>query len=503
MASIMMSSVTKFARPIRNYSYSAPRIKEGSKSSSFNSYRKSFSQLCIERKAEAHRSILVKLNNKEESNYVYHYCQQFGKIANAMHFQNVKNYVLIEFKKQSCIPNLLSSVSHFQNDKKIPAETRLLCLPSQFSKKKTEIPSGSSLVRSIEETPLLLSDLAAVDSMTEQMEMLYQHLQLTDLGQRLRFFICSTLEDMLKSLFPHCHVYPFGSSVNGFGRNSCDLDMILNLCTSKSQENTNNRLKFLTKLKHDEEERSFSCRNLKVFAEMIENFIPSCVRINPILRARVPIIKFYHEACDIECDLSLQDTSGVTMSNVMYMLGVMDRRVCPLVFTVRHWAKVNNISHQHPGPWLSNFMLSLLVICFLQLRAKPILPSFSSILNAKENAQPTDVTTVDDETLVGDLLIEFFNFYSVFDFKQHALSPLHGKCFLKPDYSALYIENPLDIELNIAKNVSNREMMKLTETFKTTLWHLNNSGMSLVNIFLTEDSKRVLKKKFNVHDLYR
>ncbi|GAB1609421.1 poly(A) RNA polymerase, mitochondrial-like [Argonauta hians] len=492
----MMSVAAILARPVRSYSYYTSRIKDGTKRSS--SYQHSFGKLCVDRKEEAHRSVLVKLDNQEESNYVYQYCQQFGQIANAIHFQNVKNYVLIEYQDQSCIPSLLSSVIHFQNDKKVPAETRLLCFPTKSGKKTANVSSGSSLVHCIEDSPLLLSDLSTADTITEQMEMLHQHLRLTDLGQRLRFFICSTLEDMLKSLFPHCHVYPFGSSVNGFGRNNSDLDMILNLCTSKPAENSTDKLKFLTKLKHEEDERSFSCRNLRIFSDMIENFIPSCVRVNPILKARVPIIKFYHEACDIECDLSLQDTSGVTMSNLMYVLGVMDPRVCPLVFTVRHWAKVSNITHQHPGPWLSNFMLSLLVVCFLQLRQKPILPPFVSIL--KGNTQTDNVN--DDETPLGDLLIEFFNFYSAFDFKEHALSPLHGKCFRKPDYSALYIENPLDLEKNIAKNVSSKEVVKLVETMKTAIWHLDKSGMSLVNIFLNEDSKRVLKKRFNVRDLY-
>lgn len=58
----------------------------------------------------------------------------------------------------------------------------------------------------------------------------------------------------------------------------------------------------------------------------------------------------------------------------------MDPQVRPLIFTVRHWAKVNFLSHKNPGPWLSNFMYSFLVICFLQLRSQPILPPLKNLL---------------------------------------------------------------------------------------------------------------------------
>lgn len=103
----------------------------------------------------------------------------------------------------------------------------------------------------------------------------------------------------------------------------------------------------------------------------------------------------------------------------------------------------------------------------------------------------------------GDLLQEFLYFYSDFDFMSTALSPLHGNCFPKPDYSPLYIENPLDTELNICKNVNERELVKLCEAMKVALWQLNHSGPSLLSIIQTEDSKRILKKRFSVKDLFQ
>ncbi|CAE1297408.1 MTPAP [Acanthosepion pharaonis] len=484
-----------------NKKYADLTIRPNPLSLSYSRAEESFQHLCVHRKNEAKRSILIDINNKADGDFVYKHCEQFGKIKTALHFRNKKDYMLIEFENEDCVSELLSTAGHFQNDQKVPAETRLLFLTRNGNIKYKGNPEAAP-VFSIEHPPLFLSDFLATDSLSSQMQLLYQHLQLTDLGQRLRFFICSTLEDMLGGLFPHCHIYPFGSSINGVGRNDCDLDMILSLCPDKYQVKKST-LKFLTKRKQ-EDERSFSQRNLHVFAEMIENFIPSCVGVIPILNARVPIIKFQHEACGIECDLSLQNNSGLTMSKLIYLLGVMDPQVRPLIFTVRHWAKVNFLSHKNPGPWLSNFMYSILVICFLQLRSQPILPPLKNLLltDSRSKAQKQILFNKVGTCNVGDLLQEFLYFYSDFDFMSTALSPLHGNCFPKPDYSPLYIENPLDTELNICKNVNERELVKLCEAMKVALWQLNHSGPSLLSIFQTEDSKRILKKRFSVKDLF-
>lgn len=53
--------------------------------------------------------------------------------------------------------------------------------------------------------------------------------QLTEENSRLRFLVCSLLKDVAAAYFPECTIRPFGSSVNGFGKLGCDLDMFLDL----------------------------------------------------------------------------------------------------------------------------------------------------------------------------------------------------------------------------------------------------------------------------------
>ena len=61
---------------------------------------------------------------------------------------------------------------------------------------------------------------------------LYSKLVMSDLDVRLRYFLCCDLECSLRKLLPDVSVRPFGSSVNGFGRYDCDLDLVVNLASN-------------------------------------------------------------------------------------------------------------------------------------------------------------------------------------------------------------------------------------------------------------------------------
>jgi len=52
-------------------------------------------------------------------------------------------------------------------------------------------------------------------------------MKLTDLEVRLRFHTAHHLEQYFSRLFDNIKVLPFGSSINGFGRKRCDLDLVL------------------------------------------------------------------------------------------------------------------------------------------------------------------------------------------------------------------------------------------------------------------------------------
>ena len=63
----------------------------------------------------------------------------------------------------------------------------------------------------------------------QQMLSLTAMYQLTEENIRLRSLVCSLLQDIAAAYFPECLIRPFGSTVNGFGKLGCDLDMFLDL----------------------------------------------------------------------------------------------------------------------------------------------------------------------------------------------------------------------------------------------------------------------------------
>lgn len=100
------------------------------------------------------------------------------------------------------------------------------------------------------------------------------------------------------------------------------------------------------------------------------------------------------------------------------------------------------------------------------------------------------------------LLYQFFEFYSVFDFSTLAISLNAGKSVKKPDFSPLYIVNPLETKLNVSKNVSHDEVNKIKMELKNASWHIetfNNIDKDVnklwgLGILFKNDPKIVNKK---------
>lgn len=62
----------------------------------------------------------------------------------------------------------------------------------------------------------------------------YNESKMTELDARLRYFTASTLQEMLKNMFPHCKAHLFGSCVNGFGSRNGDIDVMFDLNQDKT-----------------------------------------------------------------------------------------------------------------------------------------------------------------------------------------------------------------------------------------------------------------------------
>lgn len=73
--------------------------------------------------------------------------------------------------------------------------------------------------------------------MSDQMRILYDITKLNDIGTRLRFLAALQVESTISGMFPQVTAYPFGSSVNGYGKLGCDLDLVLRLVNTNTKVN--------------------------------------------------------------------------------------------------------------------------------------------------------------------------------------------------------------------------------------------------------------------------
>ncbi|GJQ66053.1 hypothetical protein Trydic_g4140 [Trypoxylus dichotomus] len=418
----------------------------------------------------------------------------------------------VQFSKEADVSNILSQSTYADSIQIVPVHSLFLWFKAPITKNKQRAPKIAKLqvengtcVPDEDEVRNLLKE---EKNISDQMLLLYNTTRLNDISTRLRFIVAHQIEMALSGLFPHMIAYPFGSSVNGFGKMGCDLDLVLRL-NENYLASVNSRLVFHSKA-ITASERSTSQRHMEVIGDLLQLFLPGCSQVRRILQARVPIIKFYQQLADVECDLSMSNMSGVHMSNLLHIMGEFDDRVRPLVFTVRKWAAEVGLTNSYPGRWITNFSLTLMVLAFLQkpAHAPVVLPGLNLLI---KSAGPEDRFVTEDginctflrnpdklnfKRLNGDslqsLLEQFFAHYSHFDFSTKAICLSDGSPVTKPDHSPLYIVNPLDRGLNVSKNVSLEELEKLKMEMRNATWILESREAKGANwgILSLFDSRR-------------
>lgn len=175
----------------------------------------------------------------------------------------------------------------------------------------------------------------------------------------------------------------------------------------------------------------------------------------------------------------LLSRSGFQMSEIFHTFGELDERVRPLVFFVRTWAKEYDIIQPYPSLSLSNFMLTCMVIFFLQTRPKPILPPSDAFIKSKDALiEPalkylTDTTTVmnfksENTDSLSELVVQFFEFYSKFQYNTDAISITNGTIRANIAADSIYIYNPLESGVNVCRNVTDFERNQFIEKCEVT-----------------------------------
>lgn len=187
------------------------------------------------------------------------------------------------------------------------------------------------------------------------------------------------------------------------------------------------------------------------------------------------------------------------MSELLYLYGEMDWRFRPLVTAVRHWAAWTRLTDIVPSPRITNFTLTLLVVFHLQRCTPPILPTLNEMMGKarpgvdRRTSNDVDCTFLRDpaefrkrsrqnQDSLEDLFLGFLRFVESFQFGERGVSIVSAKASRKTDSKPLYVQNPLERELNVSRNVNLKELTRLVMEARNALFILETKeGHDAVN----------------------
>ncbi|PIA37687.1 hypothetical protein AQUCO_03000320v1 [Aquilegia coerulea] len=110
--------------------------------------------------------------------------------------------------------------------------------------------------------------------------------------------------------------------------------------------------------------------------------------VNPIMSAKVPVLKVVDRGTGIECDISVENKDGILKSQFVFIVSEIDERFHILSSLMKAWARAYGINSSKDHT-LNSLSLISLVAFHLQTREPPILPPFSAIL--KDGTKPENV----------------------------------------------------------------------------------------------------------------
>lgn len=364
---------------------------------------------------------------------------------------------------------------------------------------------------------------------------------------KLRFITLVNLERFLcTGIFDEYELMPFGSSVIDTGTNTGDLDLVITrkedhhkalLDTFTYRMRLDRTVIKQSKFLHIDKSlyRDSGVRStMRWFESLLRDYMPLTDNhsIQSIHSAKVPIIRFTSRHTSIDCDLSFDlgldsrdnitgPRTSIPMTEALYSFCRHSSLFVSLVFYLRIFAKLTNITSKEPNVGMTNFQLLSLIIGYLQqtalertddkkltaksrssLNQETILPSFKQLVNSGFRPPWEAIELSEDQIneIMPDLLLGFFKFYSNFDFDNHALNIHDAKIEKKLDNSMIYVLNPIDTARNVCHNVNRKACDNFIMQMQTALKVMNvdggkNSSLELLKHLMKKHQQTQRKSK--------
>ncbi|KAK3789528.1 hypothetical protein RRG08_004598 [Elysia crispata] len=244
--------------------------------------------------------------------------------------------------------------------------------------------------------------------------------QMSDEDLKKKLLLRKSLLSVLTGAFPNCRLFMVGSSMTGFATRNSDVDMCLMVTPDEVDQK----------------------RDATLILSCIARSLKSCsfVRQAQVIRAKVPILKFYDQVSGVECDLNINNLIGIRNTHLLRHYAYMDWRVRPLILFIKKWARFHDINDASKKS-ISSYSLSLMLIHYLQAGIKPpVLPClqqmkpemYSPKIDVRKlslNLQDRVTFTSQNQATLGELFLGFLNYYAFgFGYNNEVISIRKGKC---------------------------------------------------------------------------
>ncbi|KAH7290133.1 hypothetical protein KP509_30G033400 [Ceratopteris richardii] len=276
-----------------------------------------------------------------------------------------------------------------------------------------------------------------------------------------------------------CNAQAFGSFTMNMFTSTSDLDISLNVergSDSLSRQDGISLLKKLTKL---------------LYKFQSSGIVQD---IQPVLRAKVPVVKFVLSKTGIECDISVENRDGILKSELLRVFSSIDSRFRKLCFLLKAWANANGINSSKDNT-LNSLSLILLAALHLQTRVPAILPPFSMLFKGEDSIRPLHVAFLAERQANAyknygkhnnESVVQLFNSFltkmmAVKDLWQEGLcaSAYKGSWVLTSSPSWIYVEDFTDLSQNAARAVNSAGFEAIYECFEQTSIYLRDYFLGL------------------------
>ncbi|KAK8402715.1 hypothetical protein O3P69_000810 [Scylla paramamosain] len=197
----------------------------------------------------------------------------------------------------------------------------------------------------------------------------------------------------LSPYFPKVVGHIFGSAANNLGFTGCDVDIYLDLgvypwieCENKAAAQA-------------------EASDLTWFLAKRIRQSGHAIKVEPVPRARVPIVKFQDRASRIMVDLSFRHGMPVYNTQLIYQYTQTHPLVRPYLMVIRYWAKVQDVAGGgKPSILITNYALTMMMLFHLMHRDDPIVPSLAALRYNRATYTPVFIGPWDSIEVTPDMI---------------------------------------------------------------------------------------------------